>query len=616
MQHIYKKIAILCAGIAAGVLLFGGTVAYAAPFSTFVGGTGNAGTLSGLLKGNGTSPFTVAANGTDFTLITALDCTGTGHLLKVTAAGVFTCSADTGGGSSTFGTSSISALYPVIYTQSSSLAQLSLGFSTTTQNFWNSFNSFTYGIFATLSSSTNATTTGSAYFTGVTASRPLYVDSTGKLGAAGSGTAGNCVNWQTNNTFGDTGSACGSGGSVSGTTGQVAYLSGVNTAVGTSTIFITPAGNVGISTSTPYSRLTIWGADTSAGTNAFMIVDSASTTLFKVTDTGSASTTGLVVSQLGSSGITCVQANSLGGISSTGAGCGTVTSVSGSGGSTGLTLTGGAITTSGTLTIGGTLAIGSGGTNTTGFNSNNVIYYDGTRQNTNTAFNVNISGNSVAFGLSTTSPFATLGVSYAYGRTNGVVFDFASSTASDSSTATDLLRLNSAGLLTLISASSTNLTVSSGLQIPNSSNPAPTTVGYLSQSTNAPYQLKAGTQGATTAVYDPRVAFTFGISTSTAWTGSTTAPSVVIPTGLTWNSVQCSTVPVGSTLNVQYQYANPAAYVTVLPTMFQASSTIGTENWTSSNTPITAATSTITFGTPAGSPTSVSCTLLGVVTGI
>ncbi len=70
---------------------------YAAPFSTFVGGTGAAGTLTGMLKGNGTSPFTVAANGTDFTLITALDCTGSGHLLKVSAAGVFTCSADSGG---------------------------------------------------------------------------------------------------------------------------------------------------------------------------------------------------------------------------------------------------------------------------------------------------------------------------------------------------------------------------------------------------------------------------------------------------------------------------------------------------------------------------------------
>lgn len=61
-----------------------------------------------------------------------------------------------------------------------------------------------------------ATTTGTQYFTGITASRPLYVDSTGKLGSAGSGTSGNCVNWGANNTFGDAGSACGSGGGSSG----------------------------------------------------------------------------------------------------------------------------------------------------------------------------------------------------------------------------------------------------------------------------------------------------------------------------------------------------------------------------------------------------------------
>lgn len=46
-------------------------------------------------------------------------------------------------------------------------------------------------------------------------------------------------------------------------------------------------------------------------------------------------------------------------------GAGTVTSVSGSGGSTGLTLTGGAITGSGTLTLGGTLGIANGGTGAT-----------------------------------------------------------------------------------------------------------------------------------------------------------------------------------------------------------------------------------------------------------
>ena len=55
-------------------------------------------------------------------------------------------------------------------------------------------------------------------------------------------------------------------------------------------------------------------------------------------------------------------------------GGGTVTSVDGSGGSTGLTLTGGAITTSGTLTLGGLLATGSGGTGLTSYTTGDILY--------------------------------------------------------------------------------------------------------------------------------------------------------------------------------------------------------------------------------------------------
>ena len=58
-------------------------------------------------------------------------------------------------------------------------------------------------------------------------------------------------------------------------------------------------------------------------------------------------------------------------------GGGTVTSVDGSGGSTGLTLTGGAITVSGTLTLGGTLAVASGGTNLTSYTTGDILYASG-----------------------------------------------------------------------------------------------------------------------------------------------------------------------------------------------------------------------------------------------
>lgn len=58
-------------------------------------------------------------------------------------------------------------------------------------------------------------------------------------------------------------------------------------------------------------------------------------------------------------------------------GTGSVTSVSGSGGTTGLTLTGGAITTSGTLTLGGTLVVANGGTNITSYAVGDLLYASG-----------------------------------------------------------------------------------------------------------------------------------------------------------------------------------------------------------------------------------------------
>ena len=50
--------------------------------------------LTGVLKGNGASVLTVAANGTDFTLITGTTCGGTDKVSAITAGGAITCAAD------------------------------------------------------------------------------------------------------------------------------------------------------------------------------------------------------------------------------------------------------------------------------------------------------------------------------------------------------------------------------------------------------------------------------------------------------------------------------------------------------------------------------------------
>ena len=60
--------------------------------------------VTGVLKGNGTA-ISAASDGTDYTLIDALTCGSTDKFSGVTAAGVFTCSADVsgGGGGASFG---------------------------------------------------------------------------------------------------------------------------------------------------------------------------------------------------------------------------------------------------------------------------------------------------------------------------------------------------------------------------------------------------------------------------------------------------------------------------------------------------------------------------------
>jgi hypothetical protein len=51
-------------------------------------------------------------------------------------------------------------------------------------------------------------------------------------------------------------------------------------------------GNIGIGTTTPYSRLTVWGLDAASSTLAFSVVNSASTTVFAVFDGGNAQLSG------------------------------------------------------------------------------------------------------------------------------------------------------------------------------------------------------------------------------------------------------------------------------------------------------------------------------------
>lgn len=88
--------------------------------------------------------------------------------------------------------------------------------------------------------------------------------------------------------FTTTGSACAS--SLIGTQGQVAYFSGTNTAVGTSSLFVDSMGEVGVGSTSPNARLAVHLNPTDVQSlSAFQIGSStatATTTLFAIDNTG------------------------------------------------------------------------------------------------------------------------------------------------------------------------------------------------------------------------------------------------------------------------------------------------------------------------------------------
>lgn len=138
-----KLITFIIAAVTALVLL--PSIVFAAVTFPVNGGTGST-TLSGILIGNGTSPVNTLTIGTNLTL--------TGTTLNAT-----------GGGSSTFGTTSLSAVAPLHYSQSP-LAQFSItqsgvatdGYLSSTD--WNTFNNKQYA-FSTSTLSASSPLTGS-----------------------------------------------------------------------------------------------------------------------------------------------------------------------------------------------------------------------------------------------------------------------------------------------------------------------------------------------------------------------------------------------------------------------------------------------------------------------
>lgn len=238
---------------------------------------------------------------------------------------------------------------------------------------------------------------------------------------------------------------------------------------------------------------------------------------------------------------------------------------------------------------------------------------------------IQFSSNTLTFtGLSTTTAITGGQVLYASNSTKGVSSVATSTLAVGSSLSvasgafgyqvggsnvTFGLNLGNANswsaLQTFTAASTTHLTAGTSFQIPNAASIASTVAGYFGLDTTN-NQLKAGT-GSSQAVFDQRRFLTFGYSTTT-WSGTTTIPLGFTPAGMTLDTIQCST-DVG-TVEVRFYYGP-----TPTNQYIQASTTPGVTTWTSNNTPGAAASTTVQFGNPASSPTQVSCTISGSVTG-
>jgi len=143
---------------------------------------------------------------------------------------------------------------------------------------------------------------------------------------------------------------------ITGTAGQLPYYNGTDTLLATSTIFLSTASQVGIGTTTPYSKLTTWGTG-----SLFEAVTNASSTVFSIGQSG-ATTTNFAISNIASS---LLKTNSNGSIiaavagtdytnfgylfpnnaTTTGLGIYASSTIGAGGQTTGLTISGGATTT-------------------------------------------------------------------------------------------------------------------------------------------------------------------------------------------------------------------------------------------------------------------------------
>jgi len=209
-------------------------------------------------------------------------------------------------------------------------------------------------------------------------------------------------------------------------------------------------------------------------------------------------------------------------------------------------------------------------------------------------------------GIGTTTPSRLLTVQGDGYFTNNVTA--ASSTFTNATSTTSFFSalgtFTNAVISTLLSVLNITITgladIGAGvLEIPNGTAPTVDSVGELALDTTSNQLVLYGNEKKVIGNGNEYATFTY--ATTTAWTGTTTLPLGPAYIAETWNGIQCFTdagtliVQVGDGTN--FTNAN------------QSSTTVGTTNFTTNNTFTAGEKRYFRAGTPASSPTTISCTI-------
>lgn len=166
-------------------------------------------------------------------------------------------------------------------------------------------------------------------------------------------------------------------------------------------------------------------------------------------------------------------------------------------------------------------------------------------------------------------------------------------------TATSSISMDTAGLITILQGIFSSL-----LRIPYAAAPTVATNGDIGIDSTS-NQFKFFSNSAV-RVISPVIEQSFTVASSTAWTGTTTIPLGPASVAQSWDNARCFTDT--GTLNVDFYDGTNRS------TMFNASTTVGTVTLSSNNTFAANVKRYVEIGTPASSPTYVSCSVSKTIT--